>query len=181
MAPIFKLYHTHTLLMKRVKLGGKEYLEIPDDIRGKRYLIIRLEDGLYLVGLEEKVSNLLKRQISYLSSKRRKGEYKPIKSYWILESEQEAVEFSRRHGDEIQRGEIVGVRAFDGKFYAVKRETYTYILRKIIDSLKRSPKTLEELSGAINEPRDLVKAVLEIAREEGVILERGDGTYAYAG
>ncbi|NPA86531.1 MAG: hypothetical protein GXO00_00795 [Candidatus Diapherotrites archaeon] len=184
--------------MKKIVIEGKEYLEVPEDLRKRKLLIIRLGEGLYVVGTDEQVRSLIKQQVSYLASRRgRKVEERErprvIKApekrkeaprdagYWVFDTEVEAAAFSRKHADEFQRGDIVGIRGFDGKFYAVRRRLYNYYLPRILEKLRESPMTAEELASALGKNKDMVKAVLELAREEGLIIEKSGGVYEYAG
>ena len=180
------------IVVKKVIVKGKEYLELPEDLSKKKLLIIKLEDELYLVGSDEKVRDTIKKQVKYLVS-RKKREERPrgriIKApelsekggYWVFDTEQEAAIFSRRHAEEFQSGYILGIRGFDGKFYAVRRNVYDALLPKILSLLRESPRTVEELSTLLRKDKNLVKAVLELAREEGVVVERAGGVYEYAG
>lgn len=190
--------------MKKIVIEGKEYLELPNDLKRKKLLILRLDEGLYVVGTEEQVRSLVKRQVSYLAYKKLQGaprrekeerrserEGRIIKApqvpppkdsgYWVFDTEQEAIIFSRKHSEEFQTGEIKGIRGFDGKFYAVRRRLYNYYLVKILDLLREGPKTVEEIASILKKDRNLIKAVLEIAREEGLVIERSGGVYEYAG
>ena len=159
--------------MRKILIEGKEYLELPDDLRRKKLLILRLDEGLYVVGVEEKIKGLVRKQVEYLATKRfqRRGEKQerqdrkiikapqpresPEGGYWVFDTEQEAVAFSRRHAEEFQSGEILGIRGFDGKFYAVRRRVYNYYLVKILDLLRESPKTVEEIASILKKDKKL--------------------------
>ena len=176
--------------MRKIKRGNEEYVELPEDLRGKKIMLIRLEDGLYLLGEEEATKKMIERQVAYLirknkiprEGKKREGRIiKAPEEYWVFDTEQEAANFSYHHSMDIQTGEILGVRGFDGKFYAVRKSLYSYMLPKILSLLKEKPMTVEELSQSLKKDRNLIKAILELAREEGIVIEKSGGVYTYAG
>ena len=193
----FKQVVAKDFSVKKVVIKGKEYLELPEDLNKKKLMIIRLEDGLYLVGTDEKVRDTVKRQVVYLLSRKKKDvredserrRKKIIKApevverggYWVFDTEQEAAAFSRRHAEEFQAGYILGIRGFDGKYYAVRRSLYDSLLPRILSLVRESPRTVEEISTILKKDKNLVKAILELAREEGIVVERSGGVYEYAG
>lgn len=169
--------------VKKVKIGGKDYLELPEDLKDSRVLVIKIKKKIYLVGDEKYVRYFIGDAVRNFLREGRKirTNTKNGRDYWVFDSEVEAVEFSRRHATEFSSGEILGVRSFDGKFYAIRRSLYTRILPRILEVLKETPSTIDDVANSVKLPKDLVRCVLEIAREEGTVVERQGGVYAYAG
>ena len=163
-----------------MKVGGKDYLELPEELRDSKVLVIKLKKKVYLVGDERYIKYFIGDAVRDFLKRRREGGIKGD-GYWVFDSEVEAAEFSRRHEREFASGEILGVKSFDGRFYAIRRSLYTRVLPKILHVLKAGPSTLEKISEELKLPKKLIRCALEIAREEGTVVEQQEGVYAYAG
>jgi hypothetical protein len=177
--------------VKKIIREGKEYLEVPGDLRGKKIVALRLDNGLYVVGTDEKIKQLVKKQVTYLVG--RKGMKREQKQrtesrtrasdrgFWIFDSEAEASRFSYLHAAEFHSGRIKGIRGFDGRFYAIRDWVYSKYLPLVINYLRSKPGTVKEIAKALKVEEGLVKVILELAREEGLVVERSGGVYEYAG
>ncbi len=178
-------------IVKKIVKDGKEYLEVPGDLRGKKIFAVRLDNGLYVVGTEDKVRELIKRQVSYLVGRKssRKAKERPKEEgkrtgepgFWIFDSEAEASRFSYTHASEFQSGRIKGIRGFDGRFYAIRSWLYSKYLPEVLNVVRNNPSTPGEIAKALKIDEKMVKVILELAREEGLVIERSGGVYEYAG
>ncbi|BCS90787.1 MAG: hypothetical protein ARM1_0244 [Candidatus Micrarchaeota archaeon] len=91
--------------------------------------------------------------------------------YTIIESENEAVHLSKRIEDLVKRGYILATRAFDRKYYIVKKELVERYYKKIISLLKESEYTLEQLAEKLDIDKRMLNAILVQLEEQGEILE----------
>ena len=101
--------------------------------------------------------------------------------YAIIKSDEVARAFSREHAWEFKRGDLLGVKGFDGKYYVVRASLYSEVLAKIESELSKESLNSKELAERLKLPEELVKAVVEIAKEDGIIYEDRGGKYHYAG
>lgn len=72
---------------------------------------------------------------------------------------------------QVRVGEVIGVRSFDGKTYAVTREYFSR-LANIITSLLKKESGVDEIAKLCKTPSDGCRAVLAIMAERGEVLER---------
>ncbi len=189
-APPLNGNHHYYHWMKKLVKDGKEFVELPKDLQGKKIMLIRIDEGLYVFGAEEKVQELVKKQVDYLVRKKG-GERRPrvIKrpevpekgGFWVFDTEQEAAVFSRRHAEEFQSGEILGIKGFDGKYYAVRKSLYESVLPRVLEVLREKPMSADDVAVLLKKDKKLIKGILELAREEGLVIERSGGVYEYAG
>ncbi len=77
----------------------------------------------------------------------------------------------------IDSGEFVLVKGFDGFYYLIKSQLLSNIGNKVIDLLKKGPMSLEEISVHLKRDKELVKAIMEVLREAGDVMERKKGVY----
>jgi ribosomal protein S25 len=75
----------------------------------------------------------------------------------------------------------LGVKGFDGKYYVVRADVYEETLEKIKEATGEEGATVDEIAAKTGLEKGLVRAVLEIAREDGIFYELRGGRYAYAG
>ncbi len=131
-------------------------------------LVYRIEDDLYVVLTREKLKRILGEKVDL---RRRKG-----RDFWVFEDEVSAQEFSRRKREEIERGEILGIRGFDGKYYAMTRESYAW-LRERLKRMLDGEKSVDDLARELRLPEDKIRACLEIMRERGEAVEVKKGVF----
>lgn len=98
--------------------------------------------------------------------------------YLIVEKEEEAKEISKKLEERIRNGEIRGVRGFDKKFYVVMSDFLAKMRVEINRVLKEKPSTVEEIASKVGTANEAVRAILEIMREEGEVVEKKKGMYA---
>lgn len=99
--------------------------------------------------------------------------------FQVIENEEEARNASQIFEEEIRQGLILGLKAFDGKYYVIKKELLDNVSKKIIGLLKEKQMTLQELSEKARLNESLVKTVCEILKEQGEITEKRKQIYAF--
>ena len=179
-----------------MKKDGKTYIELPESLVGKNIKAIKLADEIFVVASDEAIKRLLERQMYYVLQKRvqralvntekkadrrASGTTSKIRDYAIIETEEQARAFSRQHAGEFKSGKLLGVKGFDGKYYVVRTDVYNDALARIEDVIRDGGATVQEIAERTGLDQKLVRAVVEIAREDGLIYEMPGGKYAYAG
>ncbi|HID09315.1 TPA: hypothetical protein EYP13_03740 [Candidatus Micrarchaeota archaeon] len=182
-------------MAKLIKRGDRLFIELPESLKDKKIKAIKLEPEIFVIASEGAIKRLIERQMHYLLSRRirnrlvgeRREEKREEKrgrweeDYAVITSEEAARAFSREHAWEFKRGELLGVKGFDGKYYVVRASTYAEVLENLREALGSEGATPKEAAERLKLPEDLVKAVLEVAKEEGVVYEVKGGRYRYAG
>ncbi|MCD6415048.1 MAG: AbrB/MazE/SpoVT family DNA-binding domain-containing protein [Candidatus Diapherotrites archaeon] len=102
------------------------------------------------------------------------------KGYIITEDPEEARNIIRDLQGQIKSGEVASLRSFDKKYYFVSSSLINSAGSEIVANLEQGSMTLDELAESCGLEKDLVKAVIEVLRESGDILEKKKGVYALA-
>ncbi|MEM0372497.1 MAG: hypothetical protein QXO69_01510, partial [archaeon] len=76
-------------------------------------------------------------------------------------------------------GDVRGVRGFDKKFYIVTSDRMRAVAPKIEKALK-SEKVLKDVAEAAGVSADLCKAVIEVMKEDGDVVEKKENVFARA-
>ncbi|GEM_PF-3128469 len=191
-----------------MKRDGKTYVELPEDLQDKKITAIRISKELILLGSSEAIRELVERQTMYLlrgklakkivrSQERQKdggsgapdkrtserqvrpssGEFK----YAIIRSEAEAKSFQSKHYWEFKKGQIRGVKGFDGNYYVMNTDFYQEAISAIERALQGGEKTVEELAAETGLPKDAVKVAVVLAGEDGIVYEKPDGKLRWIG
>ncbi len=181
-------------MAKLIKKDGRLFIELPESLQDKKIKAIKLEPEIFVIASEDAIKRLIDRQLRYVITRRvknrlvqrgeKKGEEKKTvwnEDYAIIKSDEAARAFSREHAWEFKRGELLGVKGFDGKYYVVRASLYSEVLSKIEYELGKESLNSKELAERLKLPEELVKAVVEIAKEDGIIYEDRGGKYHYAG
>ena len=107
------------------------------------------------------------------SEKYVKGIYrlKKRKDVFVFDKEEDAKKFSKEHKKELLNGEFLSIKGFDGKYYAVRKELFDKISRGVLAILNEE-KTFDDLKNLLSVDDNELKAVLEILKEKGEIIER---------
>ena len=100
--------------------------------------------------------------------------------WMVLENETDARGFGNAFSEKIKTGEVKGTRAFDMKYYFVKRAYFEEWEKKVQLSLSKSEKTTEEIAAAAGMPPDGCRAVLLHLCEEGEAMEKHRGKFTKA-
>lgn len=89
----------------------------------------------------------------------------------ILKDNKDLQDFKQEFEEKVSSGKIKGIKSFDGNTYVVDLELFLDIKEKIL-SQETTSFTLDEISLKLNKNKELIKAVLEILKEEALILEK---------
>lgn len=100
--------------------------------------------------------------------------------WMVLESEQEAKNFSNAFPEKVRSGSVRGIRAFDRKYYFVTPKFVELWEKKIFSSLSRGEKSAEELAHELGLLPEGCRCLLYHLCESGDILEKSRGNFAKA-
>jgi hypothetical protein len=95
-----------------------------------------------------------------------------VDGFIVLQTEQEASSLSLSLEDSIRSGKVLGIRAFNKKFYIVLRSFFEQNSGKIIKDLKAGPKSVTELEKSTSLDEDAIRAMLYLLSEQGDVSER---------
>ena len=102
------------------------------------------------------------------------------KGYLVLDNEGDARQLSSAVAERMKAGEIAGLRAFDRKYYFIRKDFATAHQPKIMSTLEKGDRTADELARALNLPPEACLAILLHMAEEGELLEKNKGKFALA-
>ena len=107
--------------------------------------------------------------------------YDPLsKGYLVLDNEGDARQLSGAVAERIKAGEVAGLRAFDRKYYFIRKDFATSHQPKIMSALEKGDKTADELARVLGIPPEACLAILLHMAEEGELLEKNKGKFALA-
>jgi len=107
--------------------------------------------------------------------------YDPLaKGFLVLENEGDARQLSSALAEKIKDGEVSGLRAFDRKYYYIKKSFAEQWQPKIQSLLEKGDKTAEEAAKGIGLDVDGCRALLLHMSEAGELLEKSKGKFALA-
>ena len=107
--------------------------------------------------------------------------YDPLaKGFLVLENEGDARQLSSALAERIKDGEVSGLRAFDRKYYYIKKSFAEQWQPKIQTLLEKGDKTAEEVAKGIGLDVDGCRALLLHMSEAGELLEKSKGKFALA-
>ena len=92
-------------------------------------------------------------------------------NFVILKNNKDLQEFKQEFEEKVNSGQIKGIKSFDGNTYVVDLELFKELKEKILLQEKTSF-TLDEITLKLNKNKELIKTVLEILKEEALILEK---------
>jgi len=105
----------------------------------------------------------------------------PLSRGWlVLENEGDARQLSGMLAEKIKAGEVAGLRAFDRKYYFIRKDFAVAHQPKIMSALEKGDKTPEELVRVLGLPPEACLAILLHMAEEGELLEKSKGKFALA-
>jgi hypothetical protein len=100
--------------------------------------------------------------------------------WMVLETEMDARNFANSYPEKVKTGEVRGVRAFDRKYYFVKKEFMEKWETEVLLCLGKSDKTPEEIAGEIGIPPGGCRALLLHLCENGEAMEKRRGKFSKA-
>jgi hypothetical protein len=95
----------------------------------------------------------------------------------VIPNKREAMSLSDKLGSDLKKGAVIGVKGFDGKFYAVTRNYFTTAQSSINTVLKEDMDPQSIASAAKLDPEGCT-AVLRLMAENGEIIEKKKGVFA---
>ncbi len=97
--------------------------------------------------------------------------------FLTLKDKNEAYKLSQKLNAEMKRGEVIGVKGFDGRFYVVTKE-YLEKSQKAIDSVLKEEKDIPTIAKETKLDVEGCSAVLRLMAEAGDVLEKTKGRFA---
>lgn len=152
----------------RIYKGGKYSKTGVYDIANDVYPLLRNPLAAIPTGPPEKTSENAK-----LGWREHLDKY----GYLVIENEEEAKMISSALEEATRKGEILGVRGFDKKYYIASRPFYLAWNERITPLLRGTEKTVEDAAKELKMSEIACKVALELMREEGEILEKRKGFY----
>ncbi len=157
-------------------LKGIEKKGLVNVFRGKKY-----RDGVY--NIRDNVYPLLRGETEQKAAQKEKVQKQPDspsllnRGFLTLMDKNEAFKLSQQFKQEMKRGDIIGVKGFDGKFYVVTRN---YLLKSQADigSVLTEGMDVQSIAAAAKMDAEGCTAVLRLMAESGDILEKKKGIFA---
>ena len=149
----------------------------------KRQVVLFYEGGKYKGHGVYSISRDYYQYVIEPKKEKRKNlieKYMGKKKYMIITDVNEAKNVLTQLESEIARGEVVTVRGFDKKFYVATKDVVDDVGSCLIAALESGELTLDELAERCGVEKGLCKAVVEILRESGDIIEKRKELYALA-
>ena len=107
-------------------------------------------------------------------------EHLNMKGYMVIENENEAKRAVSILHEQIKLGEIIGVRAFDHKFYVATRAFFMANEGKVHKALTKEGKSVDDVAASIRLPQEAGRVLLTLMSDSGDILEKKRGLFATA-
>lgn len=101
--------------------------------------------------------------------------------YLILQDELSAQSVSKQLEAQIKQGLVLGVRGFDKKFYIVSREFYLSRCEKVREALSGTEFTVPAASARVKESLNATKAVVQVMKDQGELIEKKMGVFKLVG
>ncbi len=102
------------------------------------------------------------------------------KGYLVIRNEVEAKKLSAELTERTKRGEIKGMKSFDGNYYVILTELYGDLAKKIVNHMeKKKTAQLDEIANDLKIDKTLAKIVCEFLMEDGSLSEKRKGLYQY--
>ncbi|VVC04618.1 Uncharacterised protein [Candidatus Bilamarchaeum dharawalense] len=162
---------------ERETLGDLEQKKLINLFKGRKYV-----DGVY--NIPDSTYSLVQRpdsrpSVPQTSPSQSMGTIAVLnsKGFVIIQDKREAFAFSEESSRELKSGAVIGVKGFDGKFYAVSREYFSTAKNKITAILKKDM-DLPSIASTTKLDPDGCTAVLRLMAENGDIIEKKRGVFA---
>ncbi|MFA6214101.1 MAG: hypothetical protein WC717_02370 [Candidatus Micrarchaeia archaeon] len=105
----------------------------------------------------------------------------PLAQGWLaLDNEGDARQLSSAVAERIKAGEVSGLRAFDRKYYFIRKDFAVAHRPGIMSALEKGGKTADEIARALGLPQEACLAILLHMAEGGELLEKSRGRFALA-
>jgi len=146
-----------SLFLKKISQNRYEFLAKDLDMEQGSYSIQNI-DGLWIM---KKLASQGMFSNSEIHSK----------GFFIFEDSNSATKFAYSIKEDIEQEKVKGIKGFNNRFYFFSTTYYTRMKDKII-SLLESPQTLNQLAEGLELNEDIIKGILELLKEDGLIFEK---------
>ncbi|MEM4626575.1 MAG: hypothetical protein QXF70_04100 [Candidatus Bilamarchaeaceae archaeon] len=99
-----------------------------------------------------------------------------FKNGYLVASEKEALALLEKIKEQIKKGEIRGMKGFDGNYYIITLKLYNELSRKILKTLDKE-KEISEIAKTVKVEEEAVRAVLHFLAEAGEVIEKRKNVY----
>ncbi len=96
----------------------------------------------------------------------------------VLATEAEAAALSLAVAESIRQGQVLGVRAFNKKYYILLRSFFEKNSPKVVKELKEGPKSVQDLSVKLSMDPDALRGMLYLMAEQGDVTENRKDVFA---
>jgi len=101
------------------------------------------------------------------------------KNKWIILPNKFGLAFSKLYKDQLECKDIIGLKSFDSSYYIIDSGLYQNIKNKILELAIKNDFEIKFIENKLSLHKDLVKIVLEILKEDGIIIEKRKGIYLF--
>jgi predicted DNA-binding protein (UPF0251 family) len=99
------------------------------------------------------------------------------RGFLTLKDKGEALRLSQKFSAEMKKGDVIGVKGFDGRFYVVTRE-YLEKSEKAVSSILKEGMDIESIAQAAKMDAEGCSAVMRLMAEKGDVLEKKKGIFS---
>jgi hypothetical protein len=99
------------------------------------------------------------------------------RGFLTLKDKGEALRLSQTFSAEMKKGDVIGVKGFDGRFYVVTRE-YLEKSEKAVNSILKEGMDIESIAQAAKMDAEGCSAVMRLMAEKGDVLEKKKGIFS---
>lgn len=169
------------------KLNEKQKKALSELIKEGEVFVFKLNEsykrGVYRVKENEEVNeNRSKKESEDFNAKEKNLEEYNIENdgFLAVKNTDKARAISYEYEGQIKEGLLKGIRTFEGTYYLLETDLLKNGITKIANAFEgKKALTIEELAQKINYSKLLTKIVCEFLKEEGEVLEKRKGQYAY--
>ena len=171
------------------QLNDKEKKALLELIVSGKIFVFKLNDsykkGIYRVHDEEEEettkTQTIRESENFEAKKKLIPDYNLETDGFIATTNNERAKIlSSEHKKQIEKGELKGIKSFEGVYYLIENYLLTKYTTKLLSFFENNPQTsAEELAKEINVSLELVKIVCEFLKEDGELLEKTLGQYSY--
>jgi antitoxin component of MazEF toxin-antitoxin module/biotin operon repressor len=145
----------------------------------KKGVVSFYEKGKY----KDKGVYSISRDYYYLLSKKQSpppAQPSTQKGFQVVGDWEKAKNLMSENKKRISGGELYVVRSFDKRFYFVESSIVDSVNANVLDLLEQQSMSLEEISQKLGVETQLLKAVMEVLREQGEVIEKRKEVYSLA-
>lgn len=99
------------------------------------------------------------------------------RGFLTLKDKGEAMRLSQKLNPEMKKGDVIGIKGFDGRFYVVTRE-YLEKSEKTVNSVLKEGMDVQSIAEAAKMDPEGCSAVMKIMAEKGDVLEKKKGIFS---